>query len=41
MPEEEILAFASPDISPAQMEKYISWWKLDKTKKGLFGKKKS
>lgn len=39
MPEEEILAFASPDISPAQMEKYISWWKPDKTRKGLFGKR--
>lgn len=39
MPEEEILAFASPDISPAQMEKYISWWKPEKTKTGLFGKK--
>lgn len=39
MPEEEILAFASPDISPAQMEKYILWWKPDKTRKGLFGKR--
>ncbi|MCM1244716.1 MAG: hypothetical protein NC293_03620 [Roseburia sp.] len=39
MPEEEILTFASPDISPAQMEKYISWWKPDKTEKRLFGKR--
>ncbi len=39
MPEEEILAFASPDISPAQMDKYISWWKPDKKRKGLFGKR--
>lgn len=40
MPEKEILAFASPDIPPAQMEKYISWWKPNKTGKKLFGKKK-
>lgn len=40
MPEKEILEFASPDIPPAQMEKYISWWKPNKTGKRLFGKKK-